>query len=40
MKMLFEKLQSEFLTDCFFLEGFEITLILLLKNDPISRPLL
>ena len=29
-------LQSEFLTDCFFFDGFEITLILFVKNEPIS----
>lgn len=31
-----QNLQSEFLIDCFFLDGFEITLIFLLLNKPIS----
>ena len=32
-------LHSEFLIDCFFLEGFEMTLIFLLLNMPISSEL-
>lgn len=31
-----EDLQSAFLRDCFFLEGLEMTLILLLRKTPMS----